>query len=57
MGFLLTSCGLLVLYITVLAFKVVYGRHGDWTGLYEAITGAGSGQGVGGESSAAQSSA
>lgn len=43
MGFLLTSLGLAVLYCALLAFKVVYGAHADWVGLYESITGYGLG--------------
>jgi H+-translocating diphosphatase len=43
MGFLLTSMGLIVLYLTLLAFRHVYGPHLDWTGLFEAITGYGLG--------------
>jgi H+-translocating diphosphatase len=43
MGFLLTSMGLLVLYITLLVFRYIYGPHSDWTGLFEAITGYGLG--------------
>ena len=43
MGFMLTGMGLLVLYLTLIAFRVIYGRHGDWTGLFEAITGYGLG--------------
>ena len=43
MGFLLTSMGLVVLYITLIAFRYVYGPHNDWTGLFEAITGYGLG--------------
>lgn len=43
MGFLLTSMGLLVLYVALLAFRAVYGRHGDWVGMFEAITGYGLG--------------
>ena len=43
MGFLLTSMGLLVLYITLCCFRIVYGAHQDWTGLFEAITGYGLG--------------
>lgn len=41
MGFLLASSGLLVLYITILLFKLYYGD--DWEGLFEAITGYGLG--------------
>ena len=43
MGFLLTSMGLLVLYLTLCAFRLVYGRHHDWVGLFESITGYGFG--------------
>ena len=43
MGFLLTSMGLLVLYITLCGFRMLYGRHDDWLGLFEAITGYGLG--------------
>ena len=43
MGFLLTSMGLIVLYVTLVAFRMFYGRHGDWVGLFEAITGYGFG--------------
>lgn len=43
MGFLLTSMGLVVLYATIYIFKIRYGAHNDWTGLYEAITGYGLG--------------
>jgi H+-translocating diphosphatase len=43
MGFLLTSMGLLVLYITLCGFRLFYGPHRDWTGLFEAITGYGFG--------------
>jgi Inorganic H+ pyrophosphatase len=43
MGFLLTSMGLIVLYITLCAFRMVYGVHHDWVGLFEAITGYGFG--------------
>lgn len=43
MGFLLTSMGLLVLYVTLLAFRAVYGVHDDWVGMFEAITGYGLG--------------
>eukprot|EP00246_Nothoceros_aenigmaticus_P014622 TRINITY_DN5706_c0_g1_i1.p1 TRINITY_DN5706_c0_g1~~TRINITY_DN5706_c0_g1_i1.p1 ORF type:complete len:747 (-),score=142.04 TRINITY_DN5706_c0_g1_i1:316-2556(-) len=41
MGFLLASNGLLVLFITILLFKLYYGD--DWVGLYESITGYGLG--------------
>nr|AAA61610.1 pyrophosphatase [Beta vulgaris] len=41
MGFLLAANGLLVLYITILLFKIYYGD--DWEGLFEAITGYGLG--------------
>ena len=37
MGFLLSSLGLLVLFITISIFKHFYGD--DWIGLFEAITG------------------
>jgi Na+/H+-translocating membrane pyrophosphatase len=43
MGFILTSMGLMVLYLTLCVFRVVYGAHHDWTGLFEAITGYGLG--------------
>lgn len=43
MGFLLTSMGLLVLYIALLAFRAFYDRHDDWVGMFEAITGYGLG--------------
>jgi inorganic pyrophosphatase len=43
MGFLLTSMGLLVLYITLSCFRLFYGPHADWIGLFEAITGYGFG--------------
>ncbi|BBN09237.1 H+-translocating diphosphatase [Marchantia polymorpha subsp. ruderalis] len=41
MGFSLAASGLLVLFITILLFKIYYGN--DWVGLYEAITGYGLG--------------
>lgn len=41
MGFLLAANGLLVLFITILLFKMYYGD--DWEGLFEAITGYGLG--------------
>eukprot|EP00899_Mesostigma_viride_P007179 jgi/Mesvir1/16462/Mv03882-RA.1 len=41
MGFLLTSTGLLVLYVTIALFRKYFGE--DWGGLYEAITGYGLG--------------
>eukprot|EP00270_Netrium_digitus_P010673 TRINITY_DN3329_c1_g3_i1.p1 TRINITY_DN3329_c1_g3~~TRINITY_DN3329_c1_g3_i1.p1 ORF type:complete len:773 (-),score=234.31 TRINITY_DN3329_c1_g3_i1:391-2667(-) len=41
MGFLLAANGLLVLFLTILAFKLYYGD--DWAGLFEAITGYGLG--------------
>jgi inorganic pyrophosphatase len=41
MGFLLASSGLVVLYITINAFKLYYGD--DWEGLFESITGYGLG--------------
>ncbi|KAG5244724.1 inorganic pyrophosphatase family protein [Salix suchowensis] len=41
MGFLLSANGLLVLYITIILFKLYYGD--DWEGLYESITGYGLG--------------
>ncbi|KAF9681511.1 hypothetical protein SADUNF_Sadunf05G0009000 [Salix dunnii] len=41
MGFLLSANGLLVLYITIILFKLYYGN--DWEGLYESITGYGLG--------------
>jgi len=41
MGFLLSALGLLVLFLTICAFKLVYGE--DWKGIYEAITGYGLG--------------
>lgn len=41
MGFLLAANGLLVLFLTILAFKLYFGE--DWVGLYEAITGYGLG--------------
>ncbi|VAI71118.1 unnamed protein product [Triticum turgidum subsp. durum] len=41
MGFLLSSSGLVVLYITINVFKMYYGD--DWEGLFESITGYGLG--------------
>lgn len=41
MGFLLAANGLLVLFLTILVFKLYFGD--DWVGLYEAITGYGLG--------------
>jgi H(+)-translocating pyrophosphatase len=41
MGFLLAANGLIVLFITILVFKLYFGD--DWVGLYEAITGYGLG--------------
>lgn len=41
MGFLLAANGLLVLYLSINAFKLYYGD--DWEGLFEAITGYGLG--------------
>jgi hypothetical protein len=41
MGFLLSSSGLVVLYITINVFKLYYGD--DWEGLFESITGYGLG--------------
>ncbi|KAK9903954.1 hypothetical protein WJX75_001227 [Coccomyxa subellipsoidea] len=41
MGFLLSSNGLLVLFITIKVFQLVYGN--DWEGIYEAIAGYGLG--------------
>ncbi|GJP53001.1 hypothetical protein CLOM_g12149 [Closterium sp. NIES-68] len=41
MGFLLSANGLLVLFLTILAYKKYYGD--DWAGLYESITGYGLG--------------
>ena len=41
MGFLLSSSGLVVLYITINLFKLYYGD--DWEGLFESITGYGLG--------------
>jgi len=41
MGFILTSSGLLVLYVTILGFRAYYKK--DWTGLFEAIAGYGLG--------------
>jgi inorganic pyrophosphatase len=41
MGFLLAANGLLVLFLTILAFKLYF--RDDWVGLYEAITGYGLG--------------
>lgn len=41
MGFLLASFGLAALFATLLVFRHFY--DGDWTGLYEAITGFGLG--------------
>jgi inorganic pyrophosphatase len=41
MGFLLAANGLLVLYISIILFKIYYGD--DWEGLYESITGYGLG--------------
>jgi H+-translocating diphosphatase len=41
MGFLLASFGLAALFGTLLVFRHFY--DGDWTGLYEAITGFGLG--------------
>ncbi|CAN4098415.1 unnamed protein product [Withania somnifera] len=41
MGFLLAANGLLVLYITIILFKLYYGD--DWEDLFEAITGYGLG--------------
>ncbi|KAL2629618.1 hypothetical protein R1flu_014304 [Riccia fluitans] len=41
MGFLLAASGLLVLFVTILLFKLYFGN--DWVGLYEAITGYGLG--------------
>ena len=38
-GFLLAANGLLVLFLTILAFKLYF--RDDWVGLYEAITGYG----------------
>lgn len=40
MGFLLSSLGLLVLFLTIVVFKHFYGS--EWVGLFEAITGYGS---------------
>jgi inorganic pyrophosphatase len=41
MGFLLAANGLLVLFLTILVFKLFF--KDDWVGLYEAITGYGLG--------------
>ncbi|CAI6011729.1 unnamed protein product [Closterium sp. NIES-65] len=41
MGFLLSANGLLVLFLTILAYRKYYGD--DWAGLYESITGYGLG--------------
>ena len=41
MGFLLASFGLAAIFGTLLVFRHFY--DGDWTGLYEAITGFGLG--------------
>ncbi|XP_044973885.1 pyrophosphate-energized vacuolar membrane proton pump-like [Hordeum vulgare subsp. vulgare] len=41
MGFLLSSLGLLVLYVAIKLFGLYY--HDDWEGLYESITGYGLG--------------
>eukprot|EP00271_Cylindrocystis_brebissonii_P010222 TRINITY_DN26351_c0_g1_i1.p1 TRINITY_DN26351_c0_g1~~TRINITY_DN26351_c0_g1_i1.p1 ORF type:complete len:774 (+),score=132.97 TRINITY_DN26351_c0_g1_i1:95-2416(+) len=41
MGFLLAANGLIVLFLSITAFKLYYGD--DWEGLYEAITGYGLG--------------
>ncbi|KAG6556101.1 hypothetical protein Mapa_002042 [Marchantia paleacea] len=41
MGFSLAASGLLVLFVTILLFKLYFGN--DWIGLYEAITGYGLG--------------
>eukprot|EP00850_Spirogloea_muscicola_P014555 SM000105S13900 [mRNA] locus=s105:301939:306157:+ [translate_table: standard] len=41
MGFLLSANGLLVLYFTILLFKLYY--HHDWVGLFESIAGYGLG--------------
>ena len=41
MGFLLAANGLIVLFLTILAFKLYFAD--DWVGLYEAITGYGLG--------------
>uniref|UniRef100_A0A8I6XBT0 H(+)-exporting diphosphatase n=1 Tax=Hordeum vulgare subsp. vulgare TaxID=112509 RepID=A0A8I6XBT0_HORVV len=46
MGFLLSSSGLVVLYITINVFKMYYGD--DWEGLFESITA----YGIGGSSMA-----
>lgn len=35
--------GLLVLYVALIAFRAFYGAHGDWVGMFEAITGYGLG--------------
>merc|ERR1719506_3479035 len=42
MGFLLSGLGLLVLFFTIVAFKLLYFKD-DWAGLYECITGYGLG--------------
>jgi inorganic pyrophosphatase len=44
MGFLLAANGLLVLFLTILVFKLFF--KDDWVGLYEAITGYGLGGGI-----------
>ncbi|KAK9833763.1 hypothetical protein WJX74_005205 [Apatococcus lobatus] len=41
MGFLLAGNGLLVLYLTILVYRRIFGE--DWAGLYEAIAGYGLG--------------
>jgi inorganic pyrophosphatase len=42
MGFLLSGLGLLILFLTVVSFKLFYFKD-DWAGLYEVITGYGLG--------------
>eukprot|EP00210_Caulerpa_lentillifera_P009571 g9128.t1 len=42
MGFLLSGCGLFVIYIVILIYKPIFGSK-DWEGLFEAITGYGLG--------------